>query len=75
MLIHNNAKAHVHNVGNPWISRVAGQDSAYNALDDDKLQFCHIQGYEPCVYQLEQGCNHGPSGRGMDHRSPHGPDQ
>ncbi len=50
MLIHNNAKAHMHNVGNPWISCVASRDSAYDALDNDKLQFCHIQRYEPCIY-------------------------
>ncbi len=66
MLIHYNAKARVHNMGHLRINRVAGRDSAYNVLDDDKLQFCHIQGYEPRVYQLKQGRDHGPSSHGMD---------
>jgi hypothetical protein len=74
-LIHNNAKARGHDVGNPRISRVALWDSAYDVLDDDELQFCHIQGYEPRVYPLEQGRNHGSSGHEMDRRSPRGPDQ
>jgi hypothetical protein len=69
-LIHNNAKACVQDFGHPRISRVAVRDSAYDLLEDNELQFCHIQGYEPRVYRLNQGCDHGSNGRGIDRRGP-----
>ena len=66
MLVHNNAKARVRDLGHCWINRVAGWDSMANVLLDDELQFCHIQGYQPRVFRMEQGRDRG--GRGPDRR-------
>ena len=71
MLIQNNAKARVRDLGHHCINRVAGWDSMADVLSDDKLQFCHIQGYQPRVFRMEQGCNQGgrgPDRRGFDHQ-------
>jgi hypothetical protein len=68
MLIHNHTKARVRDLGNHRINRVAGWDSMSDVLADDKLQFCHIQGYQPRVLHMEQGCDQGPGGRGPDRR-------
>ena len=45
MLIRNNAKARVRDLGHRCINQVAGWDSMADVLSDDELQFCHIQGY------------------------------
>ena len=37
-----------------------------DVLLDDELQFCHIQGYQPHVFRMEQGRDRG--GRGPDRR-------
>ena len=66
MLIHNNAKARVRDLGHRRINRVAGWDSMTDVLTDDELQFCHIQGYQPRVFRMEQGRDRG--GRGPDRR-------
>ena len=71
MLIHNNAKARVRDLGHRRINRVTGWDSMSEVLLDDKLQFCHIQGYQPCVFRMEQGrdrVGRGPDRRGFDRR-------
>jgi hypothetical protein len=67
MLIHNHTKARVCDLGHRRINRVAGWDSMSDILVDDKLQFCHIQGYQPHVLRImEQGRDRGPGGRGPD---------
>ena len=74
MLIHNNTKAQVHDLGHCRINRIAGWDSmtdvTTDVLPDDLLQFCHIQGYEPRVFCMDQsrvqGSNRG--GRGLTRR-------
>lgn len=79
MLIHNNAKARVRDLGHRRVNRVAGWDSLTDVLSDDELQFCHIQGYEPRVFRMDQGRDqsrdqnrdrggHGPDRRGFDRR-------
>jgi len=70
VLIHNNAKARVRDLGHRRVNRVAGWDSLTDVLSDDKLQFCHIQGYEPRVSRMDQGRdqNHDRGGRGPDRR-------
>ena len=66
MIIHNNAKARVQDLGHRRINRVAGWDSMVDVLSDDELQFCHLQGYQPRVFRMEQGRDRG--GRGPDRR-------
>ena len=79
MLIHNNAKARVRDLGYRRINRVAGWNSLPDVLSDDELQFCHIQGYEPRVFRMDQGRDQsrdqtrdrggrGPDRRGFDRR-------
>jgi hypothetical protein len=75
MLIHNNAKARVRDLGHRRVNRVAGWDSLTDVLLDDELQFCHIQGYEPRVFCIDQGrdqsrdrVGQGPDRRGFDRR-------
>jgi hypothetical protein len=68
MLIHNHTKAHVRDLGQRCIDRVAGWDSMCDNINDDELQFCHIQGYLPRVLHIEQGHDRGPGGRGPDRR-------
>jgi len=71
MIIHNNAKARVQDLGHRRINRVAGWDSMVDVLSDDELQFCHLQGYQPRVFRIEQGRDRGgrgPDRRGFDHR-------
>ncbi len=53
MLIHNQTKARVRDLGHRCINRVAGWDSMSDVLVDDELQFCHIQGYQPRVPPME----------------------
>ena len=55
MLIHNNAKARVWDLGHHRVNRVAGWDDMADVLMDNELHFCHIQGYQPCVLRIEQG--------------------
>ncbi len=66
MSIHNNAKARVQDLGHCHINRVSGWDSMADVLLEDKLQFCHLQGYNPRVLRIEQGRDRG--GHGLDHR-------
>ena len=66
MLIHNNAKARVQDLGHRRINQVSGWDSMVDVLSDDELQFCHLQGYQPRVFRMEQG--HDRDGRGPDRR-------
>ena len=66
MIIHNNAKAQVQDLGHRRINRVAGWDSMVDVLSDDELQFCHLQGYQPRVFRMEQGRDRG--GRGPDRK-------
>jgi hypothetical protein len=68
-LINNNVnvKAHVHDLGQRCINRIAGWDSMYDDIAEDNLQFCHIQGYLPRVLCIKQGCDQGSGGRGPDH--------
>ncbi len=75
MLIHNNAKARVRDFGHRRVNRVTGWDSLTDVLLDDELQFCHIQGYEPRVFCMDQGRaqdrdrgGRGPDRRGFDRR-------
>jgi hypothetical protein len=74
MLIHNNAKARVRDLGHRRINRVAGWDSPTDVLSDDELQFCHIQGYEPRIFRIDQSRdpsrdrNRVQGGRGPDRR-------
>ena len=71
MLIRNNAKARVQYLGHRRINRVAGWDSMVDVLSDDELQFCHLQGYQPHVFRMEQGRDrggHGPERREFDRR-------
>jgi hypothetical protein len=68
-LIHNNAKARVNDLVHCQINRVEGWKSMPDVLEDDELQFCHIQGYQPCVFRITtEGRNQGTSGRGPDHQ-------
>jgi hypothetical protein len=67
MLIPNHTKAWIRDLGHRCINRVAGWDSMSDVLADDKLQFCHIQGYQPCILRMEQGRDRGPGGCGPDH--------
>jgi hypothetical protein len=67
-LIHNNAKAQVHDLGHHQINRVASWNSMSDTLEDDEFQFCHIQGYQLRVLCITEGCNRGTSGHGPDLR-------
>ena len=57
-----------------WVivaSKAAGWDSMSDVLTDDELQFCHIQGYQPRIFRMEQGRDwggRGPEQRGFDCR-------
>jgi hypothetical protein len=49
-----------------------------DVLEDDKLQFCHIQGYQPRVLCITVGRNRGTNGcgpdrQGFDWRQGYGP--
>jgi hypothetical protein len=79
-LIHNHAKARVRDLGHCRVNRVAGCDSMCDAINNNKLQFCHIQGYLPRVLLVEQGHDrghggHGPDRRGFDRRQRFDPHQ
>jgi hypothetical protein len=67
-LINNHAKARVRDLGQHCINRVAGWDSMCDNIEDDELQFCHIQGYLPRVLRIKQGHDRGPGGHGPDRR-------
>jgi len=64
-LINTNAKARVRDFASPRINRALGSGSDWDmafgstydwdAVDDDELPFCHVQGYTPRVHRLDQG--------------------
>jgi hypothetical protein len=67
-LIHNNAKAQVHDLGHRQINRVAGWNSMSDILEDDELQFCHIQGYQPRILCITEGRDQGTGGCVLDRK-------
>ena len=58
-LIHNNAKHRVRDLHSPWVRLVAGVDTMWDAAEDDKAPFCHLQGYTPRLHRLDGYWNRG----------------
>jgi hypothetical protein len=64
-LINTNAKARVRDFASPRVNRALGSGSDWDmafgstydwdAVDDEELPFCHVQGYTPRVHRLDQG--------------------
>jgi hypothetical protein len=73
MMINNNAKHRIRNVGAPRINRVAGSDDIWEMVhaashaNANNYPFCHVQGYCPRAFCLEQGRDRTPGGRGPKH--------
>ncbi len=55
MLIHTHTKLQARDLGLRRVNRVAGWDSVSDILSDNKLHYCHIQGYEPRALRVDQG--------------------
>jgi hypothetical protein len=74
MMINNNAKHRVQDVGAPRINCVAGANKLWEMVHTpgdataDDYPFCHVQGYCPMAFHLEQGRDCNPGGRGFDQR-------
>jgi hypothetical protein len=70
-MLHNNATACVRDFAMPRINKLGGTDSMWDLVDDNKLLFCHVQGYKPRVLRLEQGQDRGllQRGQGRDFRN------
>jgi hypothetical protein len=58
-LIHNNAKHRVRDLHSPWVHRVAGMVTTWDASEDDETPFCHLQGYSPPIYHFDGNRNQG----------------
>ncbi len=61
-MLHANAKACVHNIGTPQLHMTRGFALDWDSVDEDELPYCHIQGYCPQVFHIEQGNNQAPAG-------------
>jgi hypothetical protein len=58
-LIHNNAKHRVRDLLSSRVHRVAGMVTTWDALEDDKTPFCHLQGYSPWINRFNGYRNQG----------------
>jgi hypothetical protein len=72
-MINNNAKHCVQDVGTPRINRVTGSDDVWemvhatgDAKDSNYYPYCHVQGYYPRAFHLEQGRERTPGGQGFE---------
>jgi hypothetical protein len=61
-----NAKAHVHDIGTPQLHMTRGFALDLDSVDEDELPYCHVKGYCPWVFCIEQGNNRTPAGRYND---------
>jgi hypothetical protein len=61
-MLHANTKDHVHDIGTPRLHMTRGFTLDLDLGDEDKLPYCHVQGYCPRVFHIEQGNKRIPAG-------------
>ncbi len=66
-LINSNARACVRDFAPPRIHRAASTSDNWDAVDEEELPYCHVQGYSLRVLCLEQGRGRADQGRNRDH--------
>jgi hypothetical protein len=66
-MLHDNTKAHVHDIGTPRLHMTRGFTPESDSVDKDELPYYHIQGYCPRVFRLDQGNDRATTGQYNDH--------
>ncbi len=65
-LINFNAKAHVRDFASPHIHRAVSMGDDWDAVNEEELPYCHVQGYSPHDLHLEQGRGRADQGHDRD---------
>ncbi len=52
-MLHDNAKARVHDIGTPRLHMTRGYAPDSDSVDKDELPYCHVQGYCPRIFRIE----------------------
>jgi hypothetical protein len=59
MMIHQNSKHRVRDVGIPCIHLTHGSTASWDLSEEDDYGYCHIKGYCPCVNCVDHPRDHG----------------